>query len=164
MDSLWLAVAIYSVGMAAVLWVRPALMFNENGTAKEFGYQRTSRHTLFPVWLFAIVWAFVSYAVASAVLWIGMGGGEGAATVGMMAATTAARPRWSPSEGLLEEVEEDEGEGEGEEEDFTIPISRVPRRVSGGRKPRPGYYVVDPMSEESGGLRRYVYYGDRPPV
>ena len=67
MELLWLAIVFYSIGLAAVLYVRPAIMFNENGTWKEFGYQRDSRHTIFPVWLFIITWAIVSYVLAMVV-------------------------------------------------------------------------------------------------
>lgn len=159
MESLWLAIAIYSVGLAVVIWLRPALMFNENGTWKEFGYQRSSRHTLFPVWLFAIVWAFVSYALAAALIWILTGRSLAAATAASAAAVSSAQ--WTPSRGLMEQEEE-----ESDDEDFTIPVSRVPRsvsqNVSGGRKPRAGYYVLDPESEQ-GGLRRYIYFGDKRP-
>jgi hypothetical protein len=160
MESLWLAIAIYSVGLAVVITLRPALMFNENGTWKEFGYQRSSRHTLFPVWLFAIAWAFVSYALAAALIWILTGQSLAAATA---ASAAAASARWTPSRGLMEQEEE-----ESDDEDFTIPVSRVPRSVSrnassSSRKPRAGYYVLDPESEQ-GGLRRYIYYGDRPPA
>lgn len=167
MESLWLAIAIYSVGLALVIWLRPALMFNENGTWKEFGYQRSSRHTLFPVWLFAIAWAFVSYALAAALIWILTGRTLAASAA---AATAASTTRWTPSRGFREaesEVDLEEEEEESDEE-FTIPVSRVPRSVSRGssasssKKPRPGYYVLDPESER-GGLRRYIYFGSNPP-
>jgi ammonia channel protein AmtB len=69
MDILWLAIVFYSIGLALVLHFRPNLMFHENGTWKEFGYQRDSRHTIFPFWLFAIAWAFVSYVLAAAIVW-----------------------------------------------------------------------------------------------
>lgn len=165
MESLWLAIAIYSVGLAVIIWLRPALMFNENGTWKEFGYQRSSRHTLFPVWLFAIAWAFVSYALAAALIWILTGQTLAASAA---AATAAASARWSPSRGLREVEEGPFEEESDDEDDFTIPVSRVPRSVSSntGRKkdnPRPGYYVLDPESER-GGLRRYIYFGDKPPA
>jgi hypothetical protein len=165
MESLWMAIAIYSVGLAAVIWLRPALMFNENGTWKEFGYQRSSRHTLFPVWLFAITWAFVSYALAAALIWILT---DRSLATAASAAATASAARWTPSRGFREaEPEDDDEEDEESDEEFTIPVSRVPRSVSrgsstGGKKPREGYYVLDPESEQSG-LRRYIYYGNRPP-
>ena len=163
MEVLWLAILIYSVGMAAVLHYRPALMFHENGTWKEFGYQRDSRHTIFPFWLFSIVWAFVSYAVAASVSWSGV--------VGATATATAASQKIyipSPSDMTSEEVEvEAEAEEEEEEEPEFVPVSR--RRSSKSKtvtiessKPRPGYYVLDTAAKKSG-LRKYIYYGPNPP-
>jgi hypothetical protein len=60
---------LYLSGIAIVLWLRPALMFNENGTWKEFGIGRgSSRYTWLPFWLFAIAWALMSYTVVFAIL------------------------------------------------------------------------------------------------
>jgi hypothetical protein len=155
MEILWLAIVIYTVGLAAVLHFRPSQMFNDNGTWKEFGYNRSTRHTLFPFWLFSIVWAFVSYAVAAAITWRFAAG----------AATAVA---------FYEQTSTDIDEE-------TIPVSRYrqptpyptatpsyyeppaeeeapPTRRT---KPRAGYYVMEPTGEE--GLRRYVYYGTAPP-
>jgi hypothetical protein len=70
MEILWLAIVFYSIGLGLVLHFKPALMFNENGTWKEFGYQRAPGKTLFPVWLFAITWAFLSYTLAACGTWI----------------------------------------------------------------------------------------------
>ena len=163
MEVLWLAILIYSIGMAIVLHYRPALMFHENGTWKEFGYQRDSRHTIFPFWLFSIVWAFVSYAVAASVSWSGV--------VGATATATAASQKIyipSPSDMTSEEAEvEAEAEEEEEEEPEFVPVSR--RRSSKSKtvtiessKPRPGYYVLDTAAKKSG-LRKYIYYGPNPP-
>lgn len=73
MEIIWPAIILYCIGLGIVLYLRPALMFHENGTWKEFGYNRDSRHTIFPFWLFAIAWALVSYAIASAITWSFLG-------------------------------------------------------------------------------------------
>lgn len=152
MEILWLAIVFYSVGLAGVLYFRPSIMFNEDGTWKEFGYQRNVRHTIFPFWLFAITWAFVSYAVAAAVRWMSMG---------TAVAVAAASTYYS---GDYDEEEEEE------EEEEMVPVSEVrrrPGRPKGSKtkksSPRPGYYVLNPASRESG-LSRYVYYGEQPPA
>lgn len=168
MAPLWLAIVIYSIGLGVVLHLRPALMFNENGTWKEFGYQREvggSRYTIFPFWLFAISWAFVSYALAAAVSWNWGGAGAGA---------LAVASRWSPSEADEDDMfaapspaadEEDEDEAIGMPVSETIRVPRGRRRPqTPARKPRPGYYVLDPASESAAGLRRYIYFGERPPA
>jgi hypothetical protein len=159
MENLWLAILFYSLGLAAVLHLRPALMFNENGTWKEFGYKRDSRHTLLPFWLFAIVWAILSYAVATAIAWSYNSSAAATAT-----ATTAAAyyngnmGSWSSGP---EEYDEDE------EEEEIRPVSQPVKRGRGRPRktetaqPRTGYYVLEPKTE--GGLSRYVYYGSTPP-
>jgi hypothetical protein len=179
MEILWLAIVFYSVGLAALLHFRPALMFNENGTWKEFGYNRApaSRYTIFPVWLFAIAWAIVSYTVAAAIVWAGRLSPSAvgmASTAGLMSSSVrfANQPR---------DVEEDDMFDEGledEEDDGMMPVSAVPapamtetirmrqsakRIQTPARPPRMGYYVLDPASEKSG-LRRYIYYGAAPPA
>jgi len=149
MEILWLAIVFYSIGLGLVLHFKPALMFNEDGAWKEFGYQRSPDRTMFPFWLFAVSWAFVSYAIAAAVTWTIPAFGVGAA---------AATAFYSQSD----------SSSDSEEEEAT-PVSVVVEKRGRGRprkseavKPREGYYVVDPASEESG-LRKYIYYGSNPP-
>ena len=133
-------------------------MFNENGSWKEFGYQRSSdtRHTLFPFWLFAISWAFASYVIASAVTWVYPTMGFAAAA----AATASAVGSYSQSE-----------YSDSDEEGAFTSVSEVeepPRRPRGrprkteAKEPRQGYYVLEPPTRE-GGLRKYIYYGSNPP-
>ena len=156
MEILWLAIVFYSVGLAGVLYFRPHLMFNEDGTWKEFGYQRNARHTIFPFWLFSITWAFVSYSLATAFRWM---------SVETAAAATAAVSTYYSGEEDYEDEEDDEAD--------MIPVSEVVRRRPGRPKgskskksetaaPRPGYYMLDPASREAG-LSRYIYYGEQPP-
>ena len=147
MEILWLAIVLYSVGLGLVLHFRPSVMFNENGSWKEFGYQRPSgsRHTLFPFWLFAVTWAFVSYAIAASAVWI-----FPLAAVSAVAASTSYT----------------DDESEVEEEELT-PVTRRgrgrPRKTEQtAAKPRPGYYVLDPETRENG-LRKYIYYGSEAP-
>ena len=182
MELLWLAIVFYSAGLAAVLYLRPAIMFNENGTWKEFGYQRDSRHTLFPFWLFVITWAIVSYVLSMAVSSYLSASASTSATASGLSVTAAAATH-SFATDMFDH--EDDGESEEEEEvseppkkrrsrtvtvatedeSVGIPVSRVPSsRVSSREKPRPGYYVLDPeASAKPQGLRKYVYYGPTPP-
>lgn len=164
MEILWLAIVFYTVGLAIVLHFRPALMFHENGTWKEFGYQRStgSRHTLFPFWLFAVVWAFLSYAVAAAIAWSMTGTAMGAVTA---------------ASAFLSRSSEESSDESDESDDDVMPVSRVseparrprgrPRKSdvveSSSKKPRAGYYVLDPDTRDEG-IRKYIYYGDDRPA
>ena len=148
MEILWLAIVFYSIGLGLVLHFKPSLMFNENGTWKEFGYQRAPGKTLFPVWLFAITWAFLSYTLAACGTWI--------------LSAAAVSPFLMASAEAEAEAEETDAE------DMT-PVTEVRKRGrprknvdSEPGNPRPGYYVVDPETNEKG-LRRYVYYGPDAP-
>lgn len=175
MTTLWLAIFLYSVGLGLVLHIRPTLMFQANGAWKEFGYKRApeSRYTIFPVWLFAIVWAIMSYALAAA--FVTMSGGEEVGAVGMTAAATAYMN--SPSAFMAHDDEEESGvtmmpvsdfvpaPSQNEEEEtmeFAMPNVRRPRGRP-RKQPRPGYYVLDPATRDAG-LHQYVYYGSEPPA
>ena len=46
-----------------MLFLKPKTMFNEDGSWKEFGLYNSEKYTWFPVWLFCIVWAIVSYGI-----------------------------------------------------------------------------------------------------
>jgi len=158
MEILWLAIIFYSIGLGLVLHFKPVLMFNENGTWKEFGYQRSPGRTMFPFWLFAVSWAFASYAIAAAISWTVpvLGFGAAVATASFGASASA-----SDSASDFDDYSSDEE---------ATPVSMIPKRGRGRprksekteTKPREGYYVVDPETQESG-LRKYIYYGANPP-
>jgi hypothetical protein len=134
MEIIWIAILLYSIGLAIVLYLRPALMFNENGTWKEFGYKREeARYTIFPFWLFAVVWAFLAYALAAVM---------GSLSMSMVSVASVARNvSWSD-----EETDEE--------------FERVSEKEK-TKKPRPGYYVLNAGTKK--GIRKYVYYGQEPP-
>ncbi len=140
MSVLWFAFGIYIVGVALVLFIRPALMFHaENGTWKEFGLGRSGYATLFPFWMFTLVWAFVSYALATigAILF-----GTAAlrsipsAPIGNIAAPISSMP--AP----------------------TLPTSVLNEPAASVGK-TPGYYVLETAKS---GLPQYVYFGTSPPT
>jgi len=144
MPNLWLAIIIYSVGLAVVLYIRPQLMFMESGAWKEFGYKRDVRHTIFPFWLFSIVWAVASYALAAAF------GFSATALTTTAAISSGNYDGWIPaSQQMEEEMEMEEA----------VPVKRPRGRPR--KTPRPGYYVLE---EDNSGLRRYVYYGETEPA
>lgn len=163
MEVLWFAIVIYSVGLAVILHFRPALMFNDDGTWKEFGYQRSSRHTLLPFWLFVIAWAFVSYVTATATIWVFSSSSR------LAGVATAATMSYSS---------ESDSESESDDEEITaastLPLTSSPgwpprrgpgrpRKTESASKPvQSGYYVREDTPSE-GGLHRYIYYGPEAP-
>lgn len=63
--TVWYAILLYLLGMAVVLYLRPALMFKPSGIWKEFGIGTSEGYTVFPFWMFSIIWAVASYAVVT---------------------------------------------------------------------------------------------------
>ena len=55
----------YLLGVVILLYFKPSFMFDKDGMWKEFGLVQSEKHTWFPVWLFCIVWAIISYALVS---------------------------------------------------------------------------------------------------
>lgn len=62
---MWLFISagvFYLVGVGAVLFIKPTLMFTPDGQWKEFGIgQNADRYSPFPFWLFCLTWAITSY-------------------------------------------------------------------------------------------------------
>ena len=66
MRRLIIAGLVYLTGIAVILLIKPQYMFREDGRWKEFGIGRDpANFTHVPFWLFAIIWAIVSYASVS---------------------------------------------------------------------------------------------------
>lgn len=59
-----LAFGIYIIGVAIIVFLRPSCMFSESGW-KEFGLSSSGNYTVFPFWLFTLIWAVFSYALAT---------------------------------------------------------------------------------------------------
>lgn len=167
MEILWLAIILYSAGLALILHFRPALMFNDDGTWKEFGYQRSARHTLLPFWLFVIAWAFVSYAIAAAFSWTMLSG--------VAVASASASPSFfSESESESDDdIQMTSASSMSEQKQSLTPqsltpltsltsVKRGPGRPRKEGSPQPGYYVREDTPTENG-LRRYIYYGPEAP-
>jgi hypothetical protein len=92
MRVLLLSTLVYLTGVAAVLFLRPALMFRPDGSWKEFGLEGHDVSP-FPFWLFCMSWAIVSFFLSRAV--VGAGAVATAATVAALA-THAEEDRLAP--------------------------------------------------------------------
>lgn len=56
--------ALYLVGVAVILVIKPSIMFTPDGNWKEFGIgQSEARYTTFPFWLFCLLWAVSCYVI-----------------------------------------------------------------------------------------------------
>jgi hypothetical protein len=56
--------ALYLIGVAVVLVLRPSSMFDASGNWLEFGIGKpANKFTPFPFWMFCLVWALISYVI-----------------------------------------------------------------------------------------------------
>ena len=149
MRTLLFSAILYLLGITLVLFLRPSLMFDENGVWKEFG-TTAPNHTAFPFWLFCIVWAIVSYLITL----LAVGECRTTATGAITAASAAA---------ALRETEPPE--------DMVMPLppkskgrnSRaVEEALEDGGNMKPGYYVLDKKELRRSGRPKYIYIGEEP--
>ena len=144
MSVLWIAFGIYILGVAIVLYIRPGIMFREDGGSwKEFGLSTKGSYTVFPFWLFAVTWAFLSYTLAtlSALFF---------ASLAMRSLPNHSYSNRSPNvlQNLSASMKNDA---------YNIkPISsQIPVSTQ-----QPGYYILETQPV---GPPRYVYFGQEPP-
>jgi hypothetical protein len=66
MRRLIVAGLLYLTGIAVILVLKPQYMFREDGRWKEFGIGRDPKNfTHLPFWLFAVIWAILSYVLVA---------------------------------------------------------------------------------------------------
>jgi hypothetical protein len=130
---------LYLIGIATVLFFRPALMFNSKGEWKEFGIGREREHfSPFPFWMFAFVWAFISYVTIRLIFRVVNHYDGGVPKLNSRNARRNVNV--SKSTEILTDTQNDIGD----------------------RELVPGYYILNTNSIKKG-QPRYVYYGQQPP-
>jgi hypothetical protein len=137
---------LYLVGISIVLILRPTLMFSEDGNWKEFGLGRNKqKYTWMPFWLFAIIWAIVSYiiilVIASAT---GLGGVKNNADL-------------SVSNNVIEP------ENVSLKSMTPVPLDTPKKRPTSQNEMKPGYYILDTNETMKRGIPKYIYLGPEAP-
>jgi hypothetical protein len=122
-------------------------MFHPGGTWKEFSLNPGPNHTNMPFWLFSILWAFLSYLVASFIQ-----------RMMVSIPTEGETADFEPIE-LPEPVAEIPETEIGEGPTLPEPVSKN----MGLNKTRNGYYVLNTQKYSRNQVPMYVYYGDSPP-
>ena len=141
------AAILYLVGVVVILLLRPALMFDNKGQWKEFGTISTD-HTIFPLWLFCILWAALSYCIT--LIFIHEPVHRSTLISGLATAAATLRETEPP-------------------EDLVHPLS--PKRKGKGAKAtettaaqqettKSGYYMLDSKELKKTGVPKYIYVGD----
>ena len=141
MRRLIVAGLLYLTGIAVILVIKPQYMFREDGRWKEFGIGRDPENfTHVPFWLFAIIWAIISYFTVSII----------EDSIYGEVSSQSCRPC------------------ENYEQSNTMPnIVRNNRpknsRVNNQKELVPGYYMLNEGATGRNGVPRYVYLGPDDP-
>jgi uncharacterized membrane protein len=115
-------------------------MFSKNGVWKEFGIGRNSeRYTWMPFWLFAIIWAIISYMIILIFVHKPI-----TITTELVVATPTPSPAQPVEEVSVQVMKED----------------AVPKKKS---NMKPGYYVLDENATSKRGIPKYIYLGPEAP-
>jgi hypothetical protein len=154
MERLLAAGLLYLIVVAIVLAIKPSMMFTDEGAWKEFGIGRNpATHTWMPFWLFATLWALVSYILI--VLLFAVMGWNGGLVPGKESSASAS----TPPVNIVNASNLDEEEVENIIE--SIAKSNRKSRLKGKAMNLPdGYYVLNTdATEAAGGVPKYVYIG-----
>ena len=137
---------LYLLGISIILTFKPEVMFTKEGNWKEFGLGRSkTRYTWMPFWLFAILWAILSYLF---VLIIASHTGLG---------------------GVTENTEISISKDTIEPENVSMKaMTPVPQSIT-KKKPnsmgdmKKGYYILDTNETMKKGIPKYIYLGPEAP-
>ena len=138
---------LYLLGISIVLILKPELMFAKDGTWKEFGLGRNKhKHTWMPFWLFAIMWAIISYII---VLVIASSTGLGGVSnnIDVPVQNTSIEPN-NVSMKAMSPV---------------LPDNMSKKKPTSMDDMKPGYYILDTNETMKRGIPKYIYLGPEAP-
>lgn len=122
-------------------------MFAKDGTWKEFGLGRNkNKHTWMPFWLFAIMWAIISYIIVLVIASsTGLGGVSNNIDVPVQTnsieADNVSMKAMSP----------------------VLPDNMPKRKPTSNNDMKPGYYILDTNETMKRGIPKYIYLGPEAP-
>ena len=157
MSVLMFALGIYIVGVAIVLYLRPSIMFRSGGW-KEFGLANTGNYTVFPFWMFTVMWAFLSYVLATmATVFFSTLALKSSPNMSnnfnIQPISSVAAPASTPSAPLAL------APAVTPTMSAPAPLASAPS-ASPALVRAPGYYILTPSPTQQ---PQYVYYGTTPP-
>lgn len=134
---------LYLLGISIILTFKPDVMFTKEGNWKEFGLGRSkSRYTWMPFWLFAIVWAILSYLLVLVV----------ASHTGLGGVTHNTEIS----------VSKDTIEPENVSTKSMSPVLPRKKPTTMGDMKK-GYYILDTTETIKKGIPKYIYLGPEAP-
>ena len=138
---------LYLMGISTILILKPELMFTKDGGWKEFGLGRSKhKYTWMPFWLFAILWAVISYII---VLVIASNTGLGGVSnnIDVPVQNNSIEPENISMKAMSPILSEG--------------MSR--KKPSNSNEMKPGYYILDTNETVKRGVPKYIFLGPEAP-
>jgi hypothetical protein len=137
---------LYLIGISILLIYKPSIMFTTEGNWKEFGLGRSrERYTWMPFWLFAILWAILSYLIMLVIAdHTGIGG-------------------VSTNTNLTVPNEIIEPENVSMKAMSAVPPNVVKKKPTSMETMNKGYYILDTNETMKQGVPKYIYLGPEAP-
>lgn len=136
---------LYLLGISIVLAFKPEIMFTKEGNWKEFGLGRVkTRYTWLPFWLFAILWAILSYLIVLVI----------ASHTGLAGVTANSEVP----------ITTNTIEPENVSMKAMTPVRSEPnKRPTTMGDMKNGYYILDTNETMKKGIPKYIYLGPEAP-
>jgi hypothetical protein len=146
---------LYLIGISVILVMRPELMFSKSGRWKEFGLGRNKEYyTWMPFWLFAIMWAIISY-----ILVISIASGLSSSASGISITNGIS----NFEKDISVAVEDIEPVNISKKTTIQNISSPKPIRRSASLDMKPGYYILDTQETIKTGIPKYIFLGPEAP-
>jgi hypothetical protein len=174
LEHLVIAGLVYLVGITIVLTIKPNFMFTEDGVWKEFGIGRNpATYTWMPFWLFAILWALVSYILVTIVLMVyqpsvqqtNMNTSSNLLENKVLNKVSNKVSTKQKNISVLSETTDPDIEVNTEEvlnvvQEDLVPTTKPKIRRGKSVELPDGYYMLNAKaSEEAGGIPKYIFLG-----
>jgi hypothetical protein len=140
---------LYLIGISIILILKPELMFNKDGSWKEFGLGRNkNKYTWMPFWLFAIMWAIISYILVLVIASnTGLGGVSNVTDI--------------PVNNNYIEPENVSTKAMSTPNNVLNNINKYKPKTADDMKP--GYYILDTNETIKKGIPKYIFLGPEAP-
>jgi hypothetical protein len=151
--------ALYLIGVAIMLVLKPDFMFTPDGNWKEFGIGKNkARYTPFPFWLFCLLWAVVSYTIVLLLLPFVVNVEDIEAANASNASNSSRQANAGNARNVKNNARARKNNAELEM-DSALEFDDD----TFGENPKKGYYVLNRKASKIAGVPKYVYIGEEEP-
>ena len=161
--------ALYLIGVAIMLVLKPDFMFTPDGNWKEFGIGKNkARYTPFPFWLFCLIWAVVAYTIVLLLMPFVVNVEEIEIANASNASNSSNSSNASNASNAFNANSRNVKNNRARKNNAELEIDsglEFDDETFGefGQNPQKGYYVLNRKASKIAGVPKYVYIGEEEP-